>query len=45
MPLSTALLFAVILAASYVGAVRGEALYAYNQAYIRRRKQRQEKQG
>lgn len=40
--LFTALLFVVILAASYVGAVRGEALYAHNQAYLRRRRQRKQ---
>jgi hypothetical protein len=36
-------LFVVILAASYVGARRGEALYAHNQAYIRRQRRRQGK--
>ena len=39
--LFTGVLFVAILAASYVGARRGEELYAYNQAYIRRRKRRQ----
>src|SRR5919199_945431 len=32
----TGVLFVVVLAASYVGARRGEVLYAYNQAFIRR---------
>ncbi len=39
--LFTGVLFVTILLASYVGARRGEALYAHNQAYIRRRKQQQ----
>ncbi len=39
--LFTGVLFFTILLASYVGARRGEALYAHNQAYIRRRKQQQ----
>ena len=37
----TGVLFVVVLAASYVGARRGEALYAYNQAFIRRQERRQ----
>jgi hypothetical protein len=40
--LFTGVLFVVVLAASYVGALRGEALYAYNQAHLRRQKQRRE---
>ncbi len=39
--LVTGVLFVVVLAASYVGARRGEALYAYNQAFIRRQERRQ----
>lgn len=41
--LFTGVLFVVILAASYVGARRGEGLYAHNQAYIRRQRRRQGK--
>jgi hypothetical protein len=40
--LFTGILFVVVLAASYVGARRGEALYAHNQAYIRRQRRQQE---
>jgi len=36
--LFTGVLFITVLTASYVGARRGEALYAYNQAFIRRQK-------
>ncbi|HZC18101.1 MAG TPA: hypothetical protein VE225_00170, partial [Rubrobacteraceae bacterium] len=39
--LVTGVLFVVVLGASYVGARRGEALYAHNQAYIRRQRRRQ----
>ncbi len=38
--LITGVLFVVVLAASYVGARRGEALYAHNQRYIRARERR-----
>ena len=40
--LFTGVLFIAVLAASYVGARRGEALYAHNQAFIRRQRRRQE---
>ncbi len=40
--LFTGVLFVVVLLASYVGARRGEALYAYNQAFIRRRRRQQQ---
>ena len=40
--LFTGVLFIAVLAASYVGARRGEALYAHNQAFIRRQRCRQE---
>ena len=36
----TGVLFVVVLAASYVGARRGEALYTHNQAVIRRQRSR-----
>ncbi len=39
--LFTGVLFVTILLASYVGARRGEALYAHNQAYIRKQEQQQ----
>jgi hypothetical protein len=39
--LFTGVLFVTVLLASYVGARRGEALYAHNQAYIRKQKQQQ----
>jgi putative membrane protein (TIGR04086 family) len=38
--LFTGVLFVVVLAASYVGARRGEALYIHNQRYIRARERR-----
>jgi hypothetical protein len=38
--LFTGVLFVVVVAASYVGGRRGEALYAHNQTYIRRQKRR-----
>ncbi|HZY57063.1 MAG TPA: hypothetical protein VFE09_04615 [Rubrobacteraceae bacterium] len=38
--LFTGVLFVAVLAASYVGARRGEALYAYNQALIRKQRRR-----
>jgi putative membrane protein (TIGR04086 family) len=38
--LFTGVLFVAILVASYVGARRGEELYAHNQAFIRRQKRR-----
>jgi putative membrane protein (TIGR04086 family) len=38
--LLTAVIFVAILAASYVGARRGEALYAHNQTIIRRQRSR-----
>ena len=38
--LFTGVLFLVVLAASYAGARRGEALYAHNQAVIRRQRSR-----
>ena len=38
--LFTCVLFVAVLAASYVGARRGETLYAYNQAFIRRQRRR-----
>jgi hypothetical protein len=38
--LLTAVLFVAVLVASYVGARRGEALYAYNQSFIRRQRRR-----
>ncbi len=37
--LFTGVLFVTVLAASYVGARRGEELYAHNQAFIQRRRQ------
>jgi hypothetical protein len=36
--LFTGVLFVTVLAASYVGARRGEALYTYNQTFIRKQK-------
>ena len=39
--LFTGVLFIALVVASYVGARRGEALYAHNQAYIRRQRRRQ----
>jgi hypothetical protein len=36
--LFTGVLFVTVLAASYVGARRGEVLYAYNQTFIRKQK-------
>ena len=38
--LLSGLLFVVVLAASYVGARRGEVIYAHNQAYIRSQSRR-----
>jgi hypothetical protein len=38
--LFTGVLFVTVLAASYVGARRGEALYTYNQTFIRKQKHR-----
>ena len=38
--LFTGVLFVVVLAASYVGARRGEALYIHNQRYIRARERK-----
>jgi hypothetical protein len=38
--LSTGVLFVVVLAACYVGARRGESLYAHNRRYIRARERR-----
>ena len=40
--LLTGVLFCTVLASSYVGARRGEALYAHNQAHSRRQRRRQE---
>ncbi len=39
--LFTGVLFVTILLASYVGARRGKALYAHNQAYLRKRERQQ----
>lgn len=39
--LITGILVVTVLAASYVGARRGEALYAYNQAHVRKQRRRQ----
>ena len=39
--LFTGVLFVAVLASSYVGARRGEELYSYNQAFIRRQERRQ----
>ena len=39
--LFTGVLFVTILLASYVGARRGEVLYAHNQAYIRKQERQQ----
>ncbi len=41
--LVTGLIFVVVLAASYIGGRRGETLYAYNQAYIRRQQKRRQR--
>ena len=41
--LFTGVVFVAVLIASYVGARRGEALYAHNQDYLRRQKRRQGK--
>ena len=40
--LVTGILFFTVLVASYVGARRGESLYAYNQVHIRRQRRLQE---
>ena len=41
--LLTGVLFVVVILASYVGARRGEALYAHNQKFIRRQRRRKAK--
>jgi hypothetical protein len=38
--LFTCVLFVAVLSSSYVGARRGETLYAYNQIFIRRQERR-----
>jgi hypothetical protein len=41
--LFTGVIFVVVLAASYIGGRRGETLYAYNQAFIRRQQRRRQR--
>jgi hypothetical protein len=43
--LFTGVIFVAVVVASYVGARRGEALYAHNQAFIRRRRRQGSKEG